>query len=250
MKSLKRFLAVMLTVAMILSVTAFAADFKDVEKNNQYEEAITLLSDLGVINGYDDGTFKPDKEVTRAEMTTLLMRMLGLSKSEANMPNSYYTDTVGHWAVYDINTATDKKIINGYGNGIFQGVPDIFAPFHGADAVSVQIVLPADVPQVVGRSQAVHIKMEQGQSAGQVFIDDGVGRAGDHVGTAKTFGKATGECGFAGAKVSLVGQDRAGGQYFTQGGAQFFSFRRGIGDECHRLSSFKVVPSPGGRWQP
>ena len=58
---------------------------------------------------------------------------------------------------------------------VCQRIPYIFAPFHGANAVSVQVILPADVPKVVGRAQAVHIEMEKGQPAAQIFVYDGVG---------------------------------------------------------------------------
>ena len=48
-------------------------------------------------------------------------------------------------------------------NGPIQGVRHVFAPLHGAHAAPLQIVLPADVKEVLGGSEPVHIEMEQGQ---------------------------------------------------------------------------------------
>ena len=51
------------------------AGFKDT-KGHWAESSINLLSELGIINGYADGTFKPDKPITRAEVATMLARFL------------------------------------------------------------------------------------------------------------------------------------------------------------------------------
>ncbi len=120
MKSLKRLIATLIALSMLLSLSAFAAEFKDVEKGSTHEKAIDVLSDIGIVKGYEDGNYKPDKEVTRAEITSLLMRMVNLSITGIEVPNSYYTDVASnHWAVYDINTATDQGVIAGFGDGIF-----------------------------------------------------------------------------------------------------------------------------------
>ncbi len=120
MKSLKRLIAFFIAMSMLLSISVLAADFKDVEKGSTHEKAIDVLSDIGIVKGYEDGEYKPDKDVTRAEITSLLMRMVNLSITGIEVPNSYYTDVASnHWAVYDINTATDQGVIAGFGDGIF-----------------------------------------------------------------------------------------------------------------------------------
>lgn len=52
--------------------------FKDVPETHWAYKAINELSELGLVNGYEDGTFKPDKPVTRAEVATILDRYFGL----------------------------------------------------------------------------------------------------------------------------------------------------------------------------
>ncbi len=85
---MKKIISVVLTSAMLTAsaVPAFAADkFKDVTKKNLdwAYDAIETMSDRGLIKGYEDGTFKPNKEVTRMEAFALFARLMG-SNSEEN----------------------------------------------------------------------------------------------------------------------------------------------------------------------
>ena len=61
---------------------------------------------------------------------------------------------------------------------LLQGVGDVLAPLHSAHAPPGQVVLPADVEELVGAAQAVHVKVEQGEPAPLVLVDDGEGGAG------------------------------------------------------------------------
>ena len=132
MKNLKKVLALVLALCMILSTftaltitTASAATptFSDIE-GKDYAEAVEVLSALGIVAGYEDGTFGGDKVVTRAEMAAFIVREIGLSDaaSSASANSSSFTD-VGNgsadWAVGSINIATQKKIIVGRGDGTF-----------------------------------------------------------------------------------------------------------------------------------
>lgn len=120
MKSISRILAVLVAMSMILSLGVFAAEFPDVPETESAHEAIDVLSDFGIVNGYPDGTYQPDKNVTRAEMTALLMRMLNLSISGVTVTDTGFVDVApDFWAAYDIKTAASQKIINGYGDGKF-----------------------------------------------------------------------------------------------------------------------------------
>lgn len=120
MKFTKKILTMVLALAMIISMNAFSLEFPDVESDNANKEAIDVLSSLGIIKGYEDGQFKPDKEVTRAELTSLLMRLQNLSLTGVEVADTGYTDVATtHWAVYDIKTASSLGIIKGFGDGTF-----------------------------------------------------------------------------------------------------------------------------------
>ncbi len=115
MKKTFKILSLVLVLCFALSSFTYANTFSDVSDNADYAEAVSLLSALKIINGYEDGTFGPEKEVTRAEFTAMLVRALGKSglgsKDPAGLP---FTDLDGaSWAISDIRTAYDLKIING-----------------------------------------------------------------------------------------------------------------------------------------
>ncbi len=86
-------------------ITSFAATFPDVDqtKYNWANEAIDTMSDEGIIKGYEDGTFGPERTVTKLEALVLVSRILGVNNSENKdlVQNSMYTyeDTI---AEYDL----------------------------------------------------------------------------------------------------------------------------------------------------
>jgi len=90
--------------------------FKDI-KGIYAEEYIQHLHDMGALEGYPDGTFKPKSSVTRAEFVTMLLNSL---KVEKKSKAKGFKDTNKHWAKNAINTACDMKIITGFGDGTFK----------------------------------------------------------------------------------------------------------------------------------
>ncbi len=120
MKNIKRLTCLVVAFLMIATCSAVFADFSDVPATSAYAQAVSSLSQLGVINGYEDGTFKPDNDVTRAEFTAMLMRAMGAgslgSTSAADLPFTDIsdTDTSISWAIPNINIAYSRGIINGY----------------------------------------------------------------------------------------------------------------------------------------
>ena len=116
MKKLSRILAALVAFTMLCGMVTItqAAQFSDVSSENKYLDSITILSAFGIINGYEDGTFGPDKDVTRAEFATMLMRAMasaGIGSTDA--AGTPFTDISGHWGISDIRTAYDLGIING-----------------------------------------------------------------------------------------------------------------------------------------
>ena len=93
---MKRKLITMVTLtAILLSPTnIFAKDFNDVKKGDWFYEAVTELTDSGIINGYQDNTFKPSRKVSYAEFLTLLNNTLGVKQAPDNKnPQQWYKST-------------------------------------------------------------------------------------------------------------------------------------------------------------
>lgn len=75
--------------------------FTDVPKENRFAVDIAALREAGIMNGSDDKTFRPEDQMTRNEMASLIQRAFHLKASETAAANVVYTDIkVGHWA-YD-----------------------------------------------------------------------------------------------------------------------------------------------------
>lgn len=142
MKITKKLLCMALSVIMLvscLSTIAFADEttngsaskFSDVAATEIYSQAVSTLSLMNVINGYPDGTFGPEKNVTRAEFTAMLMRTLGYgstgSTSAAELPFTDVDDNNSdiNWAIPNINTAYAMGIINGYEDQTFRPSADV-----------------------------------------------------------------------------------------------------------------------------
>ncbi|WP_226675733.1 S-layer homology domain-containing protein [Rossellomorea aquimaris] len=92
-----------------LSSTAQAADFPDV---SQYKEEIKYLSEQGIITGYEDGTFKPEKELLRVHAVMMLLREMGIT--DFNAPNPGFTDMQpGDYGYPEVAKAVQLGFIDG-----------------------------------------------------------------------------------------------------------------------------------------
>ena len=66
MKNRKKLIALVAILAMVLSTVALGATYTDVADDSAYSVAVESLSKLGIVTGYEDGTYGPEKSVTRA----------------------------------------------------------------------------------------------------------------------------------------------------------------------------------------
>lgn len=85
--------------------------FRDIKPGDWYYGVINALKKQGIIDGYDDKTFKPGKNISRAEMSKMLV---GISKGKLKLTNDakLYRDVpLSHWAYWDIGTATRAGIV-------------------------------------------------------------------------------------------------------------------------------------------
>lgn len=107
----------LLLVGIMLAYPASAASsFPDVEENAEYVEAVEYVNAMEIMVGDENGNFNPDKTVTRAEMATIVCRMVG--ETENLSPSLVFSDVPGnHWANKYIGKAVELGIIIGYGNG-------------------------------------------------------------------------------------------------------------------------------------
>ncbi len=168
MKNLKKVLALVLAFACAFTMFAGAA-FTD-EADIQAKDAVNMLTALGVIEGYEDGSFNPDGVVTRAEMAKMIfvVRNNTIDDSAYENNTSKLTDINSHWAKGYIKFCESQGIIAGYGNNTFR--PD--DTVTGVEAAKMLLVLAgydADKAGLTGTAWATNTLRYAG-SAG--ILDD------------------------------------------------------------------------------
>ena len=114
MKNLKKILALVLAFACAFTMFAGAA-FTDQADIKVDSDVVDTLVSLGVINGYTDGSFKPNDTVTRAEMAKMIyvLRTGNSDASAYNNDKTSFTDVNGHWAAGFIKYCQSVGIIAG-----------------------------------------------------------------------------------------------------------------------------------------
>ncbi|MGI6751856.1 MAG: S-layer homology domain-containing protein [Anaerovoracaceae bacterium] len=121
---MRKVLSFVLVLSLVLGSFSMAfgagatSDYPDVKDTNA-EGAVAVLSALGVINGYPDGTFKPEKTVTRAEMAKLIVVALGMDNYVEGMYPTF-PDAKGNWAQNFIAWCASYGIIEGFPDGTFK----------------------------------------------------------------------------------------------------------------------------------
>ena len=118
---MKRYASLLLALMLILVFSAAAgADYTDTAALNSAEQAaLKELSDMGVINGYPDGTFRPAANVTRAEFAKMLCVYAGQNELKAAI--APFSDVVPlDWFFGWVSRSAEKGWINGYPGGTFR----------------------------------------------------------------------------------------------------------------------------------
>ena len=122
MKSFKRLVVFMLVLSMVIGTMVPAFAFSDVE-DTTYEDEINKLAAVGVVNGDPEGTFRPEDNITRAEVAVIICKMLGAGNTmdaQKNMPSKFSDVATGEWYTGAVNLATGNGIIAGFPDGTFR----------------------------------------------------------------------------------------------------------------------------------
>ncbi len=141
MRNLKKFLAlalaVMMTLSLMVTANAITTDAAVTDRDSitdEFKEAVAVLNGLGIITGYEDGTFRPDKPISRQETTALVYRLH--SGDVKDTKNDLYSTADNIKQFTDVKADGGQKWSAGYigycaNQGIIKGVSDTrFAPTH------------------------------------------------------------------------------------------------------------------------
>lgn len=105
-------------------VTGNIPTYTDLDDDHWAAWAIKYVSSKQLFSGYPDGSFKPNRNITRAEFSTVVFKLLKAAKglNEEEITSGKFKDTEGHWARQYIEQLADLGYINGYPDGTF--MPD------------------------------------------------------------------------------------------------------------------------------
>lgn len=98
------------------------ADFGKVNFKDTADENILIAARLGIVYGYDDGSFLPDKHISREEAASMLARLYNLYGSIYLYSDIKFTDndSISHWALSDVKFCVAKGIMKGVSDSLFE----------------------------------------------------------------------------------------------------------------------------------
>ena len=125
---MKKLLAMVLALVMTLSLAVSAnAAFKDDKSiSDDYAESVAVLNGMGVFKGYEDGSFKPEGNITRAEVATFIYRIYTADVAKNDKSGLYatynkFSDMAGAgWAQGYIGYCANASLVKGYPDGTFK----------------------------------------------------------------------------------------------------------------------------------
>ena len=124
---MKKLLAMVLALVMTLSLAVSANAFKDDTKiSDDYAEAVAVMNGMGVFKGYEDGSFKPEGNITRAEVATIVYRIYTADVAKNDKSGLYatynkFSDMAGaSWAAGYIGYCANASLVKGYPDGTFK----------------------------------------------------------------------------------------------------------------------------------
>lgn len=115
---MKRAISFLLAVMMVFTIVPFvgaAPSFSDVPRNHWAYKAITEMAEKGIIVGYNDGKFRPNNLVTRAEFAKIMIAAADVDIDKRNITQTFQDVPKSHWAFYYVEYA--KPYLTGYKSG-------------------------------------------------------------------------------------------------------------------------------------
>lgn len=106
------------------------APFSDIPENAWFVKEVACLASFGIVQGYPDGTFRPDNYITREELLTVIVRFSKIAKlyetALTDVEKSIrFSDIDGSWATGFIEEGYSKGFVKGYPDGTFRGRQNI-----------------------------------------------------------------------------------------------------------------------------
>lgn len=97
------------------------SNFTDIQKRDWFYDYVSFAQYSGFIHGYQDGTFRPNDPINRAEALVLMMRISGVGISDySSITLPFYDINTNDWFTHAIVNAHQLGLVEGYGDGSFR----------------------------------------------------------------------------------------------------------------------------------
>lgn len=167
---LKKLISLLVVLVLALqSVSAFA--FSDTD-DTDYEQAVNVLSELDIVGGYDDKTYRPAETITRAEFAAMVVRLVDTSVYKITEEQIFDDVDEDHWAFEYVNAGYSIGYFSGNGNGNFN--PDVKISYSEIIKTIVTILGYRPLAEAKGGYPTGYIKV-----AGDIDLLDGISMGAD-----------------------------------------------------------------------
>jgi len=139
-------------LVFFIPLLTFAQSFTDVPTNHRYYVSIESLKNLEIVNGYADGSFKPEQPVNRAEALKMIFNSAEIKLAEVNIDTGFSDVPSDSWFVKYVMQAKNKGIVNGNKDGTF--APSRFV--NKAEFVKmILLAFETDLSQHIGKTDII-----------------------------------------------------------------------------------------------
>jgi hypothetical protein len=122
--------------------------FDDVDSGNDYYDAIAYVYDYGIVEGYEDGTYRPDASINRAEFTKILLEAKYPDEMAVAAGENCFSDVAAdQWYAKYVCYAKTNQIVDGYDDGTFK--PDQYINIAEALKITLNVFF-TDIPETDG----------------------------------------------------------------------------------------------------
>jgi rare lipoprotein A (peptidoglycan hydrolase)/uncharacterized protein YkwD len=117
--------AFLLLIFWILTPYVFAEEFPDVSQQHPYHDAIHFLAEKNVLQGYPDGFFRPERQVSRVEFLKIVLGYFQDNQKEYAYSHNFPDIRTDQWYIPYLTSALDQNLVSGYPDGFFRPLQSV-----------------------------------------------------------------------------------------------------------------------------